>query len=199
MGRDAEIHLSFPARYEVTLLDRLRPRPPGYTLALGFPGGGELDPQQELAQPPIFAVRPEGHPGWVGTFSGGGYGAPPAAATQIVGMPDERSICVVKHGSACVIRTDDPSSSVEIELFPVCSALAVLEHRLVVFADFTRLLAYGADGVVWRTDPVVWDDLKLVGYDGDLLRLSGFDAPANAFPEFAIDLRDGIVVGQPHK
>jgi hypothetical protein len=123
MGRDPEIHLSFPARYDVTLFDRLRPRPPDYTLALGFPGGGELDPQQELAQPPIFAVCPEGHTAWVGTFWGGGYGAPPAAATQIVG----------------------------------------------------------------------------VGYDGDLLRLSGFDAPANAFPEFTIDLRDSLVVGQPHR
>jgi hypothetical protein len=198
MGHDPEIHLSFPTRYELTVLERLRPRPPEYTRSLGFPGGGELDPQQELAEPPIFAVRPEECNPRIGTFWGGGYGAPPAAPTQIVGMPDERSICVVKHGLACVIRTDDPSASFEIELFPVCSVLPVPEHRLVVFGDFTQLLAYGEKGVAWRTEQLAWDNLKILGYEGEVVRLSGFDASANGFREFTVDLRTGRASGHPY-
>jgi hypothetical protein len=201
MGREPELHLDSPARYEVTLIERFRPRPydEGYDRALGFPGGEELDPQQELAEPPILAVRPaEGDP-WIGTFWGGGYGARPAAPTQVVGMPDGVSICVVKHGSACVVRTDDPASNFEIELFPICSVLSVPEHRLVLFGDFTGLLAYKESGVAWRSASLVWDDLKIVGYEDDVLRLSGFDAPANDFPEFTVDLRGGRASGQPYR
>jgi hypothetical protein len=201
MGREPEFHFEFPKRFEVTLLERLRPRPDheGYTRSLGFPGGGDLDPQQELAEPPIFAVRPaEGDP-WIGTYWGGGCGAPPAAPTQVVGMPDEVSICVVKHGSACVIRTDDPCVNFEIDLFPVCSVLSVPEQSLIVFGDFTRLLSYGEDGVAWRTDQLVWDDLELLGYEGDVLRVSGFDAPANASREFTVDLGSGRATGPPYR
>jgi hypothetical protein len=200
MGREPDFHFEFPKRFEIEILERLRPRPydEGYTRSLGFPGGGDLDPQQELAEPPILVVRPtEGDP-WIGTFWGGGYGAPPAAPTQVVGMPDEVSICVVKHGSAYVVRTDDPSMNFEIDLFPVCSVLSVPEQRLVVFGDFIRLLSYGEDGVAWRTDQLAWDDLELLGSEGDVLRVSGFDAPANASREFTVDLRTGQATDKPY-
>jgi hypothetical protein len=201
MGREPEFHFEFPKRFEVALLERLRPRPydDGCTRSLGFPGGGDLDPQQELAEPPILAVRPVDGDPWIGTFRGGGYGAPPAAPTQVVGMPDEVSICVVKHGSACLVRTNDPSVNFELDLFPLCSVLSVPEQRLVVFGDFTGLLSYGEDGVVWRTDQLAWDDLELLGYEGDVLHLSGFDAPANASREFTVDLGTGRATDPPYR
>jgi hypothetical protein len=202
MGRKPDIHFEFPKRFEIEILERLRPRSDG-TRSLGFPGGGELDPQQEVAEPevaepPIVAVRPADGDPWIGMFRGGGYGAPPAAPTQIIGMPDEVSFCVVKHGSACVVRTDDPRMNFEIDLFPVCSVLPVPEQRLVVFGDFTRLLTYGEDGVGWQTGQLAWDDLALLGYEGDVLRLSGFYAPTNDSREFTVDLRTGQATDKPY-
>jgi hypothetical protein len=191
MGREPEIHLDFPARYELAFLERLRPLPDskGYARSLGFPGGGDLDPQQELAEPPILAVRPSEGYSWIGTFRGGGVGAPPAALTQVVGMPDEVSICVVKHGAAYIVRTDDPSSNLELDLFPVCDVLGIREQRLVIFGDFIRLIAYGEHGVVWRSEQLVLDDLKIVRAEGDVLHLSGSGIDNRT--DFTVDLRSG--------
>jgi hypothetical protein len=57
MGREPDFHFEFPKRFEIEILERLRPRPydEGYTRSLCFPGGGDLDPQQELAEPPILS------------------------------------------------------------------------------------------------------------------------------------------------
>jgi hypothetical protein len=74
----------------------------------------------------------------------------------------------------------------------------VPEQRLVVFGDFIRLLSYGEDGVAWRTDQLAWDDLELLGSEGDVLRVSRFDAPANASREFTVDLRTGQATDKPY-
>jgi hypothetical protein len=191
MGREPEFHFEFPKRFEIRTLERLRPRPydEGYTRSLGFPGGRELDPQQELADPPILAVRPTEGEAWIGTFRGEGYGAPPAAPTQVVGMPDELSICVVKHGAAYVVRTDDPSVNLALDLFPVCDVLSIREQGLVIFGDFIRLVAYGENGVVWRSERLVLDDLKIVRAEGEVLHLSGSGIDSRT--DFTVDLRSG--------
>jgi hypothetical protein len=188
MGQEPEFHFEFPKRFEIEIFERLRPRQ-GYSRALGFPGGLELDPQQELAEPPILGVRPADGEPWIGTFWGAGYGAPPPAPTQIVGMPDELSICVVKHGAAYIVRTDDPSVSLDLDLFPVCDVLSIREQRLVIFGDFIRLVAYGEHGVVWRSERLVLDDLKIVRAEGDVLHLSGSGIDSRT--DFTVDLRSG--------
>jgi hypothetical protein len=192
------LYFDFPARYEVVVLDRIGGGHEYIGRAYGFPAGGALDPQQELADGPILGVIPaEGDP-WVGVFYGGGYGAPPAATSRVVGWPDEVSLCVVYTGNAVVVRSDSPEVNLELDVFPVCDVLAVPEHNMVVFADFTTLYAYNAKGFAWGTDRLVWDELKILGVEGDAVRLSGFDAPANAYPEFTVDLRTGKATDRPY-
>jgi hypothetical protein len=53
-------------------------------------------------------------------------------------------------------------------------------------------------GVDWQTGQLAWDDLALLGYEGDVLRLSGFDAPANDLREFTVDLRTGQTTDKPY-
>jgi hypothetical protein len=194
--RQVEFIFVFVARYEVRQLERIErqfsPR------VLAFPDAVPVDAQQELAEGPILAVTPARGEPWIGVFHGGGYGVPPAAPAQVVGWPDEESICVVKTGTGCIARADDPTKTYEIDAFPITDVLAIPERALVVFADFTGLVAYGRDGIAWRSGRLALDDLEIVRAEGDALHVAGFFGSVKR-AEFTVDLRTGRPSGAPYE
>ncbi len=165
---------------------------------LTFPDAVPVDRQQELAEGPILAVAPANGEPWIGVFHGGGYGVPPAAPGQVIGWPDEKSLCVVKTGTGCLVRTDDPAKTSEIDAFPITNVLAIPDRNLVVFADFTDLIAYGPDGIAWRSGRVALDDLEIIRAEGDVLHAAGFFGSVNR-AEFIVDLRTGRSSGAPYE
>ena len=196
MAFRVDLELSADSSFEVELLERLRPRGE-YTKALAFPGSAPVDPQQELAAAPVVGVRPIDADPWIGVFYGGGYPNPEKVA-QIFTGPEKGSLRVVFGGAACIVKAAEPSFWQKVDdVFPVRSTLAVPEHELVLFHSFTDVVAHGPTGKVWISKRLVWDDLELLGYEGDDLRAAGFDAPANRQREFTIDLRTGTPTGHP--
>jgi hypothetical protein len=190
----AELQRPFPARYQVASLDRIERGEFGRVL--GFPGAVPLDPQQELAAGPIIGVRPdEGEP-WLGVF-GASHGS-----TELLSWPDELSLCVVHGHAAYVVRSDDPALTFQVEADPVRGVCVDPAHGLVVFADYSNLIAYGRDGVVWRSARLVWDDLEIIGVDGDSLLVSGFNPTrgrSGEQVEFEVDLRTGEAPDRPYR
>jgi hypothetical protein len=189
-----EFRFDFPTRYELRSFERI---PRGeYGLVLGFPGAEPLDPQLEPSAAPIIGVHPnEGEP-WLGVF-GATHGT-----TEVLSWPDERSFCVVHAGSADVVRSDEPSATFVVDADPVRQALAIPSRGLVVFADYTDLIAYRADGVAWRSGRLVWDDLEIIRAKGDLLYVCGFDPTASRggeSREFTVDLRTGVAPDKPYR
>jgi hypothetical protein len=196
-----EFDFQFVARYEVIPLDRIR-RDSEFVRVLSFPDAIRVDTQQELADGIILGVRPaEGEP-WIGIFESYDYGVPPAVAPrQVIGWPDERSLCFVGGGGACVVRTDDPERTFEVDCWPICDVLAMPDQDLVVFSDFISLIAYGPAGVLWRTRRLAWDDLKIVRAEGDTLTVSGYDPTGTiggSYPTFKVDLRTGVSPDKPY-
>jgi hypothetical protein len=194
MARPAELVFEFPARYELTLLDRVR-RSPVYRRAFSFPDAVPLDPGREPPAGVVVAVRPASGEPWIGVFDYAFDGISFEAPPQVIGWPDELSVCVVRRGIGCVVRTDDPATNAEIECWPIVDSLVVPDHRLVVFCDEIVAIAYGADGVRWQTDRLVNDDLRIVRAAGDELELAGTTAGSRA--ELALDLRTGAQVRGP--
>jgi hypothetical protein len=199
VSRPPEFRFDFPARYELEGLERIE-RSPALSLAFSFPGADPVDPQREMADGIILAVCPDQGKPWIAVFDMGGYGSPPAAPRQVLAWPDPRSFCVVQDGAACVVRSDQPQTHEEIDLFPVCHVLAVPSHDLVVFAEFTTLVAYSPNGVAWQSSRLAWDDLQIVGARGDMLEVSGFDPTSrdNPHPLFTVDLRTGRSDDSPY-
>jgi hypothetical protein len=195
VSRRLYVELDFPVRYEyeVEQLDRINRS--GGRRAYRFPDAVSLDPQQDVADGPILAVTPEAGDPWVGVFDGGGYGVPPAATARLIAWPDARSFCVVYAGSAVVVRADDPHKTYEIDTYPVTGTLVVPERGVVVFADFTNLTAYGADGLLWRSRRLALDDVRVEGIEGDALIVYGFFGSHD--DRFVVDLATGQASGQP--
>jgi hypothetical protein len=95
-----------------------------------------------------------------------------------------------------IVRADDPLATSEIESRPITGYLVVTDVDLVVFADFTNLVAYGQDGLAWTSRRLALDDLKIIRSEADVLHVTGFFGQEEAVP-FTVDLRTGAAHGRP--
>jgi hypothetical protein len=192
-----EFVFAIAMRYELEQLERIDRQISSRVLA--FPGATAVDRQQELAEWPVLAVYPVGVEPWIGVFHGGGYGVPPAPPGQVIGWTDGKSLCVLKTGGGSLVRADDPAVTGEIESFPITNVLAIPEQGLIVFANFTDIVAYNADGIAWRSGRLALDELDIIRAEGDVLRVAVVVALRLEEPEIVegADLGGELVLDQP--
>ena len=123
------------------------------------------------------------------------YQTPAAIRRRLIGWPDERSLCVMYAGGGVVVRSDDPLSTYEIDTWVITGVAVAPERKMIVFGDPMELLAYGAEGLIWRTGRLALDDLRIDGVDGDVLRVRGFFG--GGLDAVTVGLADGRPSGQP--
>ena len=135
-------------------------------------------------------VTPSSGTPWVGVFDFG-YKQPPAIS-MIVTTPNPDRLCVVSAGAAYLVNANQPSNWEQLHLFPVLDVRLILDLQLIVFSTFHRLAALGAEGVVWESPRVCWDDLQIDRCDADRIEGTGFD-PTSASEKmpFSVDPRTG--------
>jgi hypothetical protein len=101
-------------------------------------------------------------------------------------------VCIISLGAAYIVKADEPDAWEQIPIMPVLEVRSIPEHQLLLFADFTRLAAYGSNGLVWRSPQVCWDELKILNVTNHSVEGVGYD-PTNKLGEsrFAVDIRTG--------
>ena len=82
----------------------------------------------------------------------------------------------------------------DIKCFPIRQVHICEKPNLIVFADCTRLAAYDANGLKWRTDRLVLDDLFIVDGDISVLNCEGLDPAGDigTTVKFKVDLLSGL-------
>jgi hypothetical protein len=196
------VNLGFPFErtYELAILDRIRRQRPDERV-LSFPGAESVDWQQELAEGPIVRVEPHGADSWIGIFHGGDMLGSARSPAEVLSWPGGGSFCVLQLGLAVRVNAHDPLENEVIAVEPVTGVRAVPEAALVLFADFTSLACYAARGLVWRSERLAWDDVRIesVDVEGGSIMVRGFDAPANDVnAAFTVDLATGASVDKPY-
>jgi len=135
----------------------------------------------------IVSVNPLKSSSWIGIFAPG-Y---PKALTGVFSCPDEQSVCVVASGQAYFVQVYNPQIWEQVQAFPIWDIRVILEKQLLVLADFTVLTAYGPHGIVWVTDRLSWDGIKITDVTSDWIRGLAWDSPQEKNVEFIVDLRTG--------
>jgi hypothetical protein len=119
----------------------------------------------------------------------------PSMPTGIFACPNPRELCAVAGGYAYLIDTAHPERCTHLSLRPVVEVLALSEHRLVVFAGFHNLAAWGATGLAWESARLSWEGIRLGEIEGDALRGFGWNMPTDKDIPFTLDLRTGDHTG----
>jgi hypothetical protein len=91
-----------------------------------------------------------------------------------------------------MVKTDEPDTWKKIPVWPVLDVRLIPEQQLLVFADFTRLAAYGHDGLVWQSPPLCGDDLRILGVTRDTIEAIGYEPSDSRDLRLALDIRTGI-------
>jgi hypothetical protein len=186
----------FPARFEVAQLERIDRQ--AWERVLRYPGAAAIGDRSDLAADPILGVRPARGRSWAGVFSGVPESARVSPPSQVIGWPDELSLCVLHQGEAHVVRSDDPDRWFGVtDDLPTTGVLVAAGHVRVLFADYPEVFAFGADGLAWRSGRVAYDDVTLLSVENDKVVVSGFDAPENQIVEFTLDIATGEAHGAP--
>jgi len=135
-------------------------------------------------------VRPSNGQKWTGVFAYG-YDEPPGIS-RIMSSPDPDSFIVISKGAAYLVGADNPNRWEQLPVFPVTDVVASEKHNILVFADFSKLVAYGPSGLRWKTSLLCPDSLKIVSVDCDSIGGTGYDPGSDTgTANFVVDLDTG--------
>jgi hypothetical protein len=144
-------------------------------------------------------VCPSSGKPWTGVFAFG-Y-SPAVGVSRVLSSPDPNRVCVISQGAAYIVNAGSPEDWRQLPVLPVTDVRVLVEHELLIFSDFTHLAAYGASGVVWESQRVCWDDLRIVTVTPKLIEGVGADPTNSSSYEmrFAVDLKSGRSLVAPPK
>ena len=179
-----DVDFTFPHQYQYEVLSEL----PGRITSRRyfFPGGraGGHDG-------PTLRVIPDGADAWIGTFGFGGFGS---GITRVLSMPNVEMLCVIVEGAGYVVDAYNPNVCEEVRAVPIVDARAIPVAGVVVFANYTELVAYGESGMKWRTKRLAWDGLKVIAIRDHTLVGEYWDLEDRMRP-FEVHLLTGVARG----
>jgi hypothetical protein len=181
-----EIDFSFPHKFACKVLDEL---PGGPTHRRHFFPGYQAGGQDGVT----VQVLPEAADAWIGTFAFGKFGK--AGISRVLSMPDPEKLCVVARGAGYVVFASTPDAWEVVGAIPIIDVRVVAAAGLVVFANYTEMLAYGKNGVKWRTKRLAWDGLKIIAVGDQTLVGEYWDIREERMQRFEVDLATGATRG----
>lgn len=150
---NTKLDLTFPHYYEVEELQEF-PSATSQERRIYYPGASQEGGHDGL----LVMVSPYVGQPWLGVFAFG-YDSPKALSC-IYSCPHGESLCVVSAGQGHIVRADDPYICEKVEAYPVLDARPLPTNRLLVFADFTKMVAYGPGGIAWTTSRLSSDGCR---------------------------------------
>jgi hypothetical protein len=138
-------------------------------------------------------VVANGNSPWTGVFACGFDSN--KVTSGLYSHPDPDRLCVVAAGYGYIMIVRDPELYERVIAQPVVSVHPAREAGLLLFVDFTNISAYGPEGIVWRTDRLTWDGIRVTEVTPASVHGYGWDMPKDKEVEFTVDLKTGQHVG----
>lgn len=180
--KNLELDESFFHNFECKHLDELQ----GATLRHYYYPNGTIKGGRDGL---IVQVYPPSSEPWIGTFAFGDLSR--KGKNGLYTWPNPEMLCVVSQGQGYVVSVDEPMNYEMINIDPILDIVPVAARKIVVFANYTELVAYGESGPVWVTDRLSWDGLKLTRINNDYIEGEVWDPRVEANVVFKVDLSNG--------
>ncbi len=118
----------------------------------------------------------------------------PAVPTGVWAAPNPRELCAVSGGYAYIIDTTSPERFTMIEFRPVLEVRAVVELQLLLFVGHREIIAWGADGMAWKTAKLSDEGVTITKIADGVLHGTGWEMMTDKERPFALDLQSGLVI-----
>ena len=117
------------------------------------------------------------------------------SGVEFYGSPDPRMLCAFSQfGTAVLLDTEEPHASIDLPVYATAVAAAT-DENLLLFAEFTRVIAVGPLGVVWTSEEVFTDDLHIRRSDNGRIVCRGYRYYEDKTSEITLDAATGHLIG----
>jgi hypothetical protein len=138
----------------------------------------------------MIKISPNASEPWIGIFAFG-YKLGPTDISGIYTCPDKYSICVVATGRGYTVDSRDPSTCAIIPCTPILGVRVIANAQLLVFWNFTKIVALGERGFRWTSEHLCSDDLRIEEVTTRSIKGKGWSARKKSFVGFDLDLTTG--------
>ncbi|HUR36327.1 MAG TPA: hypothetical protein VM009_00825 [Terriglobales bacterium] len=178
-----KIELAFPHQYEVEVLPAaVNERPV------------RIPASPEEVDSIVVKIKPADAPAWVGSFARGF--ATDDLISGVYAWPDGQSLAVVAAGYGYVLKASDLGKNwVRLQPMPITDVRTMAEQKLILFADFTHIYAYGAERSAWKSERLSWDGVTITEVATNHVFGMAWDAMQDKEVDFVIDVRTGEHTG----
>jgi hypothetical protein len=115
----------------------------------------------------------------------------PTMPTGVFPCPRPQEMCAVAGGYAYIVDTTHPERCTHIALKPVVEVRVLHEQKLLLFAGFHNIVAWGEQGLAWQTEKLSWEGLRITGVEDDTLHGLGWNLMTDKEVAFSVDLLTG--------
>lgn len=126
---------------------------------------------------------------WVGIFAFGDM--LPNGNCQAHLGPGPNHLTVLTKGDAYIVAPNNPDSFIQVKSCPVIDAIPVPNRNLMLFHDYTEIVAYNENGLAWETTRISWDGIEIEEVSNNTILGKSWDAPNEKYVQFNVDLTDG--------
>ena len=181
------MNITFPHAYECEQLDEI----PSHLSVehYYYPSASKQGGRDGI----IVEVRPAQGLPWLGTFAFGQI--TPKGSSGVFTTPNVERLCVVSRGEGYFVSTIAPGSWERVALTPIIEVHPIQAQEIIVFAEFTRLVAYGRTGLKWKTKRLTWDSLKIIEVTDTFIKGEFWDIHREVTENFTVDLTTGVHEG----
>lgn len=130
---------------------------------------------------------------WIGIFAFGDM--LPNGKCEVYPGPGRNHLSIVARGEAYIVSPDDPESFERVLCCPNICTIPIPSRGLVLFHDYTEVIAHNESGLAWRTDRISWDGIEIDKVTPNEVVGKSWDAPNEKKIEFRINLANGKFEG----
>jgi hypothetical protein len=137
----------------------------------------------------IVKFFPDNGEPWIGIFAFGDM--LPSGDCQICRGPGRNHLSILAKGDAYIASPNIPASFIHVKSCPAIRVVPVPSRNLMLFHDFTEIVAYNENGLAWETARISWDGIKIDEVSDTAILGKSWDAPNEKHVQFSVDLTDG--------
>lgn len=175
------IDKSFIHTYDIQILDELKS---GYEIYY-YPGASTLDGKDGI----IVQVNSKQGKSWIGVFAFGNITK--SGFSGAFTTPHQNKFCIVANGIGYFVDADNPTDWEEVKSIPVIDVRASKSTNVIVFADYTKLVAYDSSGIKWKTKQLAWEGLNIKEFSYTYIKGEYYDIRSESMESFEVNLSTG--------